>query len=162
MPELFVEGAGAFSPTQFSSTAVRARPGCRPSRSRDRAVHQRFSSGSSTLLATGDEGAATVSGERLAAPAASHAAPLIDLSATGAAVATWRELAGGRGVVGVQERRADGVIELSQLTAPRGGSVDGLALGGSSAATRIVAFHQGGASSGRSPRPWSTRHPTSS
>ena len=37
--------------------------------------------------------------------------PLVDLAETGAAVAAWRELRGGAGQVGVQERRADGVVE---------------------------------------------------
>jgi len=75
--------------------------------------------------------------------------PLVDLAETGAAVAAWRELRGDAGSVMVQERRADGVPETASVSAPRGGLVNGLRLGGSGRGDAIVAFHQGGQSFGQ-------------
>ena len=59
-------------------------------------------------------------------------------------MAAWRELRGGAGLVGVQERRADGVVEPTQLSAPRGGAVGRMAMGGSGLGDAIVAWAQGG------------------
>jgi hypothetical protein len=69
--------------------------------------------------------------------------PLVDLAEAGAAVAAWRELRGPVGLVGVQERRADGVVEPTDLGAPRGGPVGRLAMGGSGLGDAIVAWQQG-------------------
>lgn len=102
-----------------------------------------FSSGPSSLLASGDD----VSAEpvkRLDTGASSIAGdPLLDLAETGAAVAAWRELRGGVGLVAVQERRADGVVEPTELSAPRGGGVGRIVLGGSGLGDAIVAWAQG-------------------
>lgn len=102
-----------------------------------------FGSGSSALLGSGnldlvaavtrlDQGGSSVPGE-----------PLVDLAETGASVAAWREQRGGSGLVAVQERRSDGVIDPATLSAPRGGAVAGLRLGGSGLGDAIVAWTQG-------------------
>lgn len=102
-----------------------------------------FGSGSSTLLAAGDldvvgpvtrldQGVSSVGGE-----------PLVDLAETGAAIAAWREQRGNAGLVAVQERRSDGVIDPATLSAPRGGAVGALRMGGSGLGDAIVAWTQG-------------------
>jgi hypothetical protein len=102
-----------------------------------------FSSGAGSLLGAGDDvdagpvkrldtGASSVPGD-----------PLVDLAETGAAVAVWRELRGGVGLVAVQERRADGVVEPTELSAPNGGGVGRIVLGGSGLGDAIVAWEQG-------------------
>lgn len=102
-----------------------------------------FSSGPSSLLASGDD----VNAEpvkRLDTGASSIAGdPLVDLAETGAAVAAWRELRGGVGLVAVQERRADGVVEPTELSAPNGGGVGRFVLGGSGLGDAIIAWQQG-------------------
>ncbi|HEY5815227.1 MAG TPA: hypothetical protein VIS95_02685 [Solirubrobacterales bacterium] len=102
-----------------------------------------FSAGPTALLASGDD----VSAEpvkRLDTGASSVAGdPLVDLADTGAAVAAWREQRGGVGLVAVQERRADGVVEPTELSAPRGGGVGRIVLGGSGLGDAIVAWEQG-------------------
>ena len=106
-----------------------------------------FGSDATTLLGGGDnekigpvaridEGGSAVAGD-----------PLVDYSETGAVVAAWRELRDGAGVVGVQERRADGVIDPAGLSAPSGGPVGSLRLGGSGLGDAIVAWTQGAAGS---------------
>lgn len=102
-----------------------------------------FASGAATMLTEGeadkvgrperlDEGASSLAGE-----------PLVDLAETGAAVSAWREQRGGAGGVGLLERRADGVDDLALLSAPRGGAVGGLHLGGSGLGDAIVTWTQG-------------------
>jgi PKD domain len=102
-----------------------------------------FGSGASTLLGSGDldvvkpvtrldQGGSSVAGE-----------PLVDLAETGASVIGWREQRGGSGLVAVQERRSDGVIDPATLSAPRGGAVAGLRMGGSGLGDAIVAWTQG-------------------
>jgi hypothetical protein len=102
-----------------------------------------FSSGPASLLGSGDDVAAEPV-KRLDSAASSVAGdPLVDLAETGAAVAAWRELRGGTGLVAVQERRADGVVEPTELSAPQGGGVGRLVLGGSGLGDAIVAWEQG-------------------
>ncbi len=102
-----------------------------------------FSSGPSNLLASGDDVAAQPV-KRLDSGVSSVAGdPQVDLAETGAAVAAWRELRGGAGLVAVQERRADGVVEPTELSAPHGGGVGRLVLGGSGLGDAIVAWEQG-------------------
>jgi hypothetical protein len=102
-----------------------------------------FSSGPASLLGSGDDAAAGKV-ERLDAGASSVAGdPQVDLAETGAAVAAWRELQGAVGLVAVQERRADGVVESTELSAPNGGAVGRLVLGGSGLGDAIVAWEQG-------------------
>jgi hypothetical protein len=102
-----------------------------------------FSSGPASLLGSGDD----VSAEpvkRLDGGASSVAGdPLVDLAETGAAVVAWRELRGGVGHVAVQERRADDVVEPTELSAPGGGGVGRVVLGGSGLGDAIVAWQQG-------------------
>jgi hypothetical protein len=102
-----------------------------------------LSAGSHSLLASGDD-VATEPVERLDGGASSIAGdPQVDLAETGAAVAAWREQRGAVGLVAVQERRADGVVEPSELSAPNGGAVGRLVLGGSGFGDAIVAWRQG-------------------
>lgn len=102
-----------------------------------------FSSGPASLLGSGDDIAAEPV-KRLDSGASSVAGdPLVDLAETGAAVAAWRELRGGVGLVAVQERRADGVVEPTELSAPNGGAVGRFVLGGSGLGDAIVAWEQG-------------------
>lgn len=102
-----------------------------------------FSAGPTSLLASGDDVAAEPV-KRLDTGASSVAGdPLVDLAETGAAVAVWREQRGGVGLVAVQERRADGVVEPTDLSAPRGGGVGRVVLGGSGLGDAIVAWKQG-------------------
>jgi hypothetical protein len=102
-----------------------------------------FSSGPSSLLGSGDDASAEPV-KRLDTGASSVPGdPQVDLAETGAAVAAWRELRGGVGLVAIQERRADGVVEPSELSAPRGGGVGRIAMGGSGLGDAIVAWEQG-------------------
>jgi hypothetical protein len=102
-----------------------------------------FSAGPASLLASGDDMAAEPV-KRLDTGASSVAGdPLVDLAETGAAVAVWREQRGGVGLVAVQERRADGVVEPTDLSAPRGGGVGRVVLGGSGLGDAIVTWEQG-------------------
>ena len=102
-----------------------------------------FGSGTASLLNSGDSTTIGVL-ERLDTGGSAIAGdPQVDLAATGAAVAAWRELSGGHGLVGVQERRADGVAEPAALSAPRGGAVGNLVMGGSGLGDAIVAWEQG-------------------
>jgi hypothetical protein len=144
MPDVFAEKAGAFVGAQLADGGGRGGLGG-PSMAVDpRGLFATtFGSGPTTLLGSGDdvstepverldEGGSSVSGD-----------PLVDLAETGAAVAAWRELRGGAGVVAVQERRADGVIEPTALSAPRGGGVGRVVMGGSGLGDAIVAWEQG-------------------
>jgi hypothetical protein len=102
-----------------------------------------FSSGPASLLGSGDDVAAEPV-KRLDGGASSVAGdPLVDLAETGAAVAAWREQRGGIGLVAVQEQRADGVVEPSELSAPRGGAVGKISMGGSGLGDAILAWQQG-------------------
>jgi hypothetical protein len=102
-----------------------------------------FSAASVSLLGSGDDAAAQPV-VRLDGGASSVAGdPLVDLAETGAAVVAWRELRGGVGLVVVQERRADGVVEPTELSAPRGGAVGRVVLGGSGLGDAVLAWEQG-------------------
>jgi hypothetical protein len=144
MPDVFSEKAGAFGQAQLADGGARGGLGG-PSVAVDpRGLFVAgFGSGAVTLLGSGDDaGVGPV--ERLDEGASSVAGdPLVDLAETGAAVAAWREQRGAAGLVGVQERRADRVVEPTQLSAPRGGAVGRLVLGGSGLGDAIVAWAQG-------------------
>jgi hypothetical protein len=146
-PDIFSEQAGTFGQAHLAdggSLAALAPPsvGVDP-----RGLYLTgFSSGPASLLGHGDDaradrvfrldgGASSIAGD-----------PLVDLAETGAGVAAWRELRGSSGVVGVQERRADGVIEPTSLSAPHGGGVGRLVMGGSGLGDAIVAWEQGAGS----------------
>jgi hypothetical protein len=145
IPDVFAETAGAFVGAHLADGGARGGLG-----SPSVAVDPRglfatgFASGAATLLATGDDVSAEPA-ERIDEGASSIAGePLLDLAATGAAVAAWRELRGGAGFLGVQERRADGVVEPTTLSAAGGGAIGGMVLGGSGLGDAIVAWKQGG------------------
>ncbi len=144
IPDVFAEHAGAFLGAQLVDGGAQADLGP-PSV----AVDPRglfiagFGSGATTLLGSGDD-ASVKPVARLDTGASSAAGdPLVDLAETGAAVSAWRELRGNAGLVGVQERRADGVIEPTELSAPRGGAIGLLTMGGSGLGDAIVAWQQG-------------------
>ena len=98
------------------SRGRRASRGARRRRCRGRPARRLFAagfgSGTVALLGSGDDAVgkpewngSTRRGAR------SPGDPLVDVAETGAAAAAWRELRGGAGLVGIQERRADGVVE---------------------------------------------------
>ncbi len=144
IPDIFAETSGAFGGARLADGGVRGAPGP-PSVAVDPKSNfmTAFASGSATLLGKGDD--VTVKGtERLDGGGSSVAGdPLVDLAETGAAVAAWREQRGGAGTVAVQEKRADGVDEPTELRAPAGGVVGGLKLGGSGLGDAILAWKQG-------------------
>lgn len=144
MPEVFSESAQKFAGAQLADGGVRPALGP-PSVAVDpRGLYlSAFGDGPATLLASGDEagplgitrldeGASGIPGD-----------PRLDLAETGAGVAAWIEQRGSTGLVTVQERRADGVAESTALSAPLGGEVSGMAMGGSGLGDAIVAWHQG-------------------
>lgn len=143
-PDVFSELSGSFGQALLTDEGARGSLGA-PSVGVDpRGLFlSGFSSGPATLLGSGDDVAAEPV-KRLDAGASAVAGdPQVDLGETGAAVAAWRELRGGTGLVAVQERRADGVVESTELSAPSGGAVGDFALGGSGLGDAIVAWEQG-------------------
>lgn len=150
IPDVFAETSGQFGGARIVDGEARAAPGAPSIAVTPRTDYLAgFSAGTATLAGTGnDETVDPV--ERLDGGGSEVAPePLIDLAETGAAVAAWKDLRGGRGTVVVQERRADGVPELAPVSAARGGTVNRLLLGGSGLGDAIVAFHQGGSSFGQ-------------
>ncbi len=144
MPDVFSEKAKEFAGAHLGDGGVRGALGS-PSVAVDaRSLYlTAFGDGAATLQGAGDEvaaervkrideGASTIAG-----------GPLIDRAQTGAGVAAWVEQRGGVGLVSVWELRADGVDESTGLTAPRGGQVGGLVMGGSGLGDAIVAWKQG-------------------
>ncbi|MEX2105301.1 MAG: hypothetical protein WD810_00230 [Solirubrobacterales bacterium] len=145
MPDVFSESAGAFAGAHLADGDARAGLGAPSVATDPRSLYVTgFGSEAATLLGSGDEAAAERV-ERVDEGGSSVGGdPLVDLSETGAAVAAWRELRGNAGLVGVQERRADGVVEPTDLSAPRGGAVGRMTMGGSGRGDAIVAWKQGG------------------
>ncbi len=144
LPDVFSEKAGAFGGARLADGGLRPDLG-EPSVGVDpRGIFVAgIGSGPATLLASGDD-ASLEAVKRLDKGGSTEAgAPLVDLAETGAAVAAWRELRGATGLVAVQERRADGVVEPTELSAPRGGKVGRLAIGGSGLGDAILAWSQG-------------------
>ncbi len=144
LPDVFSEKAGAFGGARLADGGLRGDLGT-PSVAVDpRGLFVAgFGSGPATLLAAGDD-ASIEPVKRLDEGMSSEAGePLVDLAETGAAVAAWRELRGAVGLVAVQERRADGVVEPTELSAPRGGRVAQVAMGGSGLGDAILAWTQG-------------------
>jgi hypothetical protein len=143
-PDVFSELSGSFGQALLSDESARAGLGA-PSVAVDpRGLFlSAFASGAATLLGSGDDAAAEAV-KRLDTGAGTVAGdPRVDLAETGAAVAAWRELRGSIGLVAVQERRADGVVEPTELSAPNGGAVGRLVLAGSGLGDAIVAWQQG-------------------
>jgi hypothetical protein len=144
LPDVFSESAGSFFGPHLADGGSLAELGAPGVAVDPRGLYvAAFSSGPATLLGSGhdaasdaverlDDGGSGIPGE-----------PLTDLAETGAGVVVWRELRAGAGSIGVQERRADGVVEPSALRAPRGGAVGRVVLGGSGLGDAIVAWQQG-------------------
>lgn len=144
IPDVFSESAQRFAGAQLVDGEVRSVLGP-PSVAVDpRGVYlSGFSSGPVALLARGDE-AAPIGIARLdEGQSQIPGDPLVDLAETGAGVAAWVQRRGAAGFVTAQERRADGIEESTALSAPAGGAVAGLVLGGSGLGDAIVAWRQG-------------------
>jgi hypothetical protein len=144
MPDVFAEAAGAFVGAQLVDGGTRGGLGT-PSVAVDpRGLFAAaFGSGSASLLGAGDDVSAEPV-ERLDEGASSAPGePLVDLAETGATVAAWREIRAGAGLIGIQERRADGVVEPAALSARAGGEVISMVMGGSGLGDAIVAWLQG-------------------
>lgn len=144
MPDAYAEGASAFHGARLIDGGARGALGA-PSVAvqPEGGFLAGFASGAATLLDSGnneeingveriDAGRSTIAGE-----------PRVDVAESSASVAAWKELNGGAGTVAVRERRADGVVESTSLTAAGGGSIGRLVLGGSGLGDAIVAWSQG-------------------
>lgn len=144
LPDVFSETAASFAPALLVDGGSRGVLGPPSVAVEPRGLFAAgFSSGGQSLLASGDDVAAEPI-ERLDEGASSVAGdPLVDLAETGAAVVAWRELRDGAGSVAVQERRADGVVEPTSLSAAHGGAVGRIVLGGSGLGDAIIAWEQG-------------------
>jgi hypothetical protein len=70
-------------------------------------------------------------------------APVLTRAEDGALAAAWKVQVGGSGAVAVLERRADGTPNRALLSAPHGGAVHQLELGGSGHGDAIFGFLQG-------------------
>ncbi|HEY6729894.1 MAG TPA: hypothetical protein VI039_02595 [Solirubrobacterales bacterium] len=144
IPDVFSESAQKFTGAQLADGGVRAGLGP-PSVGVDpRGLYlSAFGEGPATLLARGDE-AAPIGVTRLdEGRSGIPGGPLVDLAESGAGVTAWVEQQGPVGLVTAQERRADGVDEATSLTAPGGGAVSDLVMGGSGLGDAIVAWRQG-------------------
>lgn len=144
MPDVFAETAGTFSGAYLADGGVRASLGT-PSIGVDpRGLNVTgLGAGNASLLGSGDEAGAFPPQRLDLGASAVPGEPLVDLAESGAAVAAWRELRANAGLVGIQERRADGVVEPTALSAPFGGAVGRMELGGSGLGDAIVAWAQG-------------------
>ena len=145
MPDAFAEGAGAFHGARLVDGGARSGLGAptvavQP----EGGFLTGFSSGAATLLGSGnneevsgveriDAGTSTILGE-----------PRVDVAESSASVAAWKELSGA-GTVEARERSADGVVESTALTAPGGGPIGRVVLGGSGLGDGIVGWAQGSA-----------------
>jgi len=150
LPDVFAEKSGEFIGARIIDGSPRAQVGPPSVAVSPRTDYlTSFASGTATLGGTGtDETVDPV--ERLDGGGSSTAGdPVVDLAETGAGVAAWKDLRSGRGGVTIQERRADGVPEITTLSAPRGGAVQTLRMGGSGRGDAIVGFKQGGGSFGQ-------------
>jgi hypothetical protein len=144
MPDVFSESAQRFTGALLADGAPRGALGP-PSVAVDpRSLYLTgFAEGAATLVGSGDE-AAVEAVKRVDEGASGIAGgSQVDLAETGAGVVAWTEQRGAVGLVSVQERRADGVEESTALSAPRGGVVAGLVLGGSGLGDGILAWKQG-------------------
>lgn len=144
LPDVFSERAKEFAGPLLVDGGVRAALGAPSAAVDPRSLFLAgFSEGTATLAGRGDEAAAEAV-ERIDAGASSvPGGPLVDLAETGAGVVAWTELRGAAGLVGVQERRADGVDESTLLSTAAGGAIGDLRMGGSGLGDAIVAWQQG-------------------
>jgi hypothetical protein len=143
-PDVFSELSGSFGQALLIDEGARGSLGA-PSVGVDpRSLFvSGFSSGPTSLFGSGDDVAAEPVKRLDAGTSSVPGDPQVDLAETGAMVAAWRELRGAVGLVAVQERRADGVVEPTELSAPHGGAVGRLVLGGSGLGDGIIAWEQG-------------------
>ncbi|MGE0068563.1 MAG: hypothetical protein AB7T48_14560, partial [Solirubrobacterales bacterium] len=144
LPDVFSESAQKFAGALLADGGVRAAlgpPGIGVDpRGRYLAA---FADGSATLVGDGEEFEAGQPQRVDDGGSSIPGAPLADLAETGAGVVAWIEQRGAAGAVRVQERRADGVNEVTDLSAPRGGTVGGLVLGSSGLGDAVLAWSQG-------------------
>ncbi len=150
MPDVFSEAAKEFGGAHLADGGVRGGLGP-PSVAVDARGRflSAFADGAATLLGAGDEAAAGAISRIDEGASEKPGESLVDLAETGASVAAWIEQRGAAGVVSVRERRADGVDESTPLSAPAGGEVTGLEMGGSGLGDAIVAWSQGAGDNGQ-------------
>lgn len=144
MPDVFSESARKFAGALLADGGGGAGLG-QPSVGVDpRGLHLlAFADGAGTLAGGGDEFEAGAPRRLDGGGSSVPGSPLVDLAETGAGVVAWIEQRGASGLVSVQERRADGVDEATDLSAPRGGAVGRLVLGGSGLGDAVLAWKQG-------------------
>jgi PKD domain len=146
IPDTFSEGAAQFAGPRAIDGGVRPDPG--PPRvavtplSPFRTV---FATGPNVLSTSGDAELVDPTERIDEGTGSAGADPVIDMSEFGAAAMAWK-VGGG---VAVRELRADGIAELVPASAPQGGPVNALELGGSGLGDAIVGFHQGGTAFGQ-------------
>jgi PKD domain len=145
IPDSFSEGAKEFGGARIADGVARGDLGA-PSvavtpLSPFRAV---FAAGGAVLTGSGDSERVDPV-DRVDEGGGGATDPLVDLAETTAAAMAWK--AGGG--VGIREMRADGVPESLVASAPLGGPVNALELGGSGLGDAIVGFHQGGTNFGQ-------------
>jgi PKD domain len=144
IPDVFAETSGSFGGARPIDGVVRGAVGPPSVAVDSRGIFAgAFAAGTTTLLGSGDDvGVNTI--RRIDSGGSAIAGdPLVDLADTGASIAAWRESRGGAGLVGVEERRADGVEEPTTLSAPVGGAIARLVMDGSGLGDAIVAWRQG-------------------
>lgn len=148
IPETFTAGANVFGAARIVDGGGDGGPAVVPgapavATTRDGDVRVAFSLAQRTLLTAADDRGVDrpqrLDDGRSSAPGE----PLADVGAGGAAAVAWKVRRGASGGVGISERRADGVPVRQVLSAPVGGAVDDLALGGSGLGDAIVAWTQG-------------------
>ena len=144
-PDVFSELAGRFAEAHLADGGARGELGA-PSIGVDpRGLYVTgFGSGDATLLGSGDDAGETEVQRIDSGASGVDGEPQVDAAESGAAMAAWREQRGPSGLVGIQERRADGVVEPTELSAAHGGAVGRLVIGGSGLGDAIIAWQQGG------------------
>jgi hypothetical protein len=152
IPEQFSDASGKFGPARIVDGGGDAGPSGTPGRPSVASISSGFfltalGVGNATVVVGGDDGSVS-DPERVDDGSGGVAPdPVVDLAAIGrspgAAVVAWKTGRGGRGGVGIQERRGDGVKTARTVSTPVGGRIVDLRLGGSGLGDALIAFQQG-------------------
>ena len=152
IPEQFSDASGKFGTPRIVDGGGDAGPSDAPGPASVGAISSGFflsavGLGSATLVTSGDDASVTEP-ERVDDGRGSVAPdPLVDLAALGrspgAAAVTWKTGSGGRGAVGVQERRGDGIKFARTVAAAGGGRIEDLRMSGSGLGDELITFQQG-------------------
>jgi hypothetical protein len=152
IPEQFSETSGKFAGSRIVDGAGDAGPSVAPGPASVGAISSGYfltalGMGSATNVVAGDDRTVGQPERVDDGPGGVAPDPVIDLAAIGqvpgAAVVAWKGGTGGRGNVGIQERRGDGVKLARTVAAAKGGRVTDLRLGGSGLGDALIAFQQG-------------------